>query len=360
MNTKSTNINPKLNLNINKDDNELNDFLLCWQQFGARPNKILIHNTYSTKLFIDLFKNYIQEKNYFTEILPADDNFIINDKMFVKIDDDIYCSYIIIDRQQENSLVSEVTFFYKDSESFKKVQAIIQELNGCLINFEEDEQNKVNTVSVSSSGFELEPLDICEFDLDNFDGYYHKETVKDLNKLIKDIKKEPKGLSVLHGERGTGKTTVINYLSTKLDRIIIYIPNNVVESTIGNPEFRKFLKRFYRPILIIDDCEMLFNEFFPKSNVFTNNVLQMVDGFLSDTIEVNVVAIFNLDSEDDIDENLLEANNLLKVVKFESLLPEEATELSEYLNHKKQFKNKTKVIDVVRNRKPNYKMDFGL
>ena len=48
-----------LNLNINKDEDGLNDFLYCWQQFGNRPNKITIHNTYTTKSFQKFIKSKI-------------------------------------------------------------------------------------------------------------------------------------------------------------------------------------------------------------------------------------------------------------------------------------------------------------
>jgi hypothetical protein len=358
--TKNKKTELKLNLNIDKDDAELNDYLYCWQQFGARPNKILIHNTYSTKLFNELINKYLIDKNYFTEIIPSDDNFIINDKMFVKIDDFVYCSYIVLDRQQENSIVNEIIFFYKSSEDFNRVQKIIEELNGCLISFEEDDQSIVNTISLSNNGLELEPIDICDADVDNFSAYYPKSIFKDINKLIKDIKASLKGLSIIYGEKGTGKTSIINYLATKLDRIVIYIPNNMIENTINNPEFRKFLKRFYRSVIVIDDCEMLFGEFFQRSNIFANNLLQMIDGFLSDTIEVNIVTIFNLENEDEIDEDLLDANNLLRVIKFDYLSPEEATELSEHLGNNKQYKAKALVLDVVKNKKSTEKREIGL
>lgn len=360
METKNKKTELNLNLNIDKDDAELNDYLYCWQQFGTRPNKILIHNTYSTKLFNELINKYLLYKNYFTEIIPSDDNFIINDKMLVKIDESIYCSYIVLDRQQENSMVNEIIFFYKLSEDFKKVQDIIQELNGCLASFEEDDQSIVNTISLNGNSLELEPIDICDVDIDNFSNYYPKGISKEINKLIKDIKVSSKGLSIVYGEKGTGKTSIINYLATKLDRIVIYIPNNMIENTINNPEFRKFLKRFYRPVLVIDDCEMLFGDFFQRSNIFSNNLLQMVDGFLADTIEVNIVTIFNLENEEEIDENLLDANNLLRVIKFDYLSSEEATELSEYLGNNKQYKDRTTVLDVVRNKKTSRKIEIGL
>ena len=60
---------PNLNININKDDSELNDFLFCWEQFSTRPNKIVIHNTYSTKSFNEALSKHIEERNSFNNIL---------------------------------------------------------------------------------------------------------------------------------------------------------------------------------------------------------------------------------------------------------------------------------------------------
>lgn len=361
MKNKSKYLGPTLNLNINKDDSELNDFLYCWEQFESRPNKIVIHNTYSSKLFSEVCSEYIVDRNFFTEVIPADEEFVINDKMFVKLGDDVYCSYIVVDRRHENSIISEITFYYKSESNFEFIQDLVEKLNTCIVNFEENEYNKINTITLNSNSLELEPIDTSSIDLDNFDMYYSKNTSKELKKLIKEIKKSTKGLSILYGERGLGKTSVINYLASKLDRIVIFIPNNMIEHTINNSEFRKFIKRYTRPIIIIDDCEMLFHEYFTKSNTFVNNLLQMTDGFLSDTTEVNVIAIFNVDNEDEIDHSLLESNNLLKVIEFDYLSIEESNELSEYLGHNRSFKNKSKVLDIIRNNKNSKnKREFGL
>lgn len=361
MKNKSKYLGPTLNLNINKDDSSLNDFLFAWEQFESRPNKIVIHNTYSSKLFSELFTEYVKERNFFTEVIPSDEDFIINDKMFVKINDGVYCSYIIIDRRHENSIISEISFYYRSEEDFDLVQEIVEKLNSCIVGFDEDEYNIINTISLSASGLELEPIDISEYEFDDFDMYYTKDTYKELNKLVKDIKKSTKGLSILYGDRGTGKTSVINYLASKLDRIVIFIPNNMIEHTINNSEFRKFLKRYSRPIIIIDDCEMLFNEYFSKSNTFVNNLLQMTEGFLADSIEASVITIFNVSSEDEIDESLIDSNNLIRKIEFGYLTEEESNNLSEYLGNKPNFKNKSRVLDIIRNnKKSRNKGDFGL
>jgi hypothetical protein len=350
---------PNLNINVNKDDSELNDFLYCWEQFGTRPNKIVIHNNYSGKSFLDVIKTHTSDSTKVIEVIPSDDQFVINEKAFSKINDDIYCSFIVIDKNLDTSIVSELTFFFSNKEIFEEIQGIIEELNSCLLDFCEEHANNLNTISIGQNGVEIEPIE-TEFDIDSFDLYYSKKTTKEINKLLKEIKKSKKGLSILYGERGTGKTSVINYLAHKLDRIVIFIPNNMIESTINSPDFRKFLKRYDRPVIVIDDCEMLLSEYFTKSNLFSNNLLQMIDGLLSDSIETNVITIFNVEDEEEIDHCLLECNNLIKVINFDKLSGEESTELSEFIGHNKKIKNKSKLIDIIKNRPSKDNFEIGL
>jgi hypothetical protein len=256
-------------------------------------------------------------------------------------------------------MVNELTFFYASEEEAEKVQDIIEELNSCLVNFDDGDVNNLNTISVTQNGLELEPIE-CELDLDNFGLFYSKSTLKDINKLVKDMKKTNKGLSVLYGDRGYGKTSVINYIASKLDRIVIFIPNNMIEHTINNPEFRKFLKRYDRPVIVIDDCEMLLGEVYTRSNIVSNNLLQMVDGFLSDNLQVSVVTIFNVEDEDEIDHTLLDCNNLLRVIEFDDLSSNESTELSEHLGHNRKYKNKSRVLDIIKNNKIKEVFEIGL
>lgn len=348
----------QLNININKDDNEINDFLYCWDKFGTRPNKIIIHNNYSYLLFNNVLSEHSKKESQVIEILPGDGQMVINEKVFSKISEEVYCSYIILEKNTEHSIVSELTFFYSNPKYFDKAQKIIEELNTCLLDFSEETSNNLNTVSINQNTLEIEPLE-SKYDSEFFDLYYSKKTMKDIQKLVKSLKKTDKGLSILYGERGTGKTSVINYLAEKLDRIVIFLPNSSIEQTINNSEFRKFLKRYDRPIIVIDDCEMLLNEFFTKSNIFSNSLLQMVDGLLSDSIKVNIITIFNVSDSDEIDHVLLDCNNLLKVIEFQELAVDEASELCEHLGQNRKIKTKCKVNDIIKNKQSKDKIEIG-
>ena len=346
-----------VNLNIDKDDYHLNDYLICWEKFGHRPNKILIHNTYSGKLFDEVISKYTLEKNVFTEVIPDTEELIINDKLFIKIDEDCYLSYIVGDRLSESSFIDSISFYY--ANGYEKVQDFIDELNDCVLDYEDDDSNKLNTIGLSINGLEIEPISLHNIDLDNVDNYYNTETFRRVEKAVKQIKKADKGLTVFYGERGSGKTSIINYISSKLDRIVIFIPNNMIDHTINNPEFRKFIKKYDKPVLVLDDCEIAFTENYGRSNMFTSNLLQMVDGFLSDSINCNIVTIFNIDDEEEIDPSLLECNNLIDVIEFEMLTDEESNLLAKHIQSNKKYKNKTKLIDIIKKRSNKKGFEIG-
>lgn len=345
-----------LNLNINKDDSQLNDFLFCWKEFSKRPNKITIHSNYSTKLFKEFVDEKVIESNTFTEIIPDEDEMIINDKILAKISNEIYLAYIVIDRELDTSLVSDIVFYYKSEESLPEIQKIVDGINKCMIDFCEEESQNLNTLSLTSTGLEIEPISIdCDFD--NFDLYFNSKTVKSLNKSIKKIKKSDRGLVILSGERGVGKTSSIKYIADNLDRIVVFIPNSLIEHTINNSDFRKFLRKYTKPVLILDDCEMIFNDYFSKSNMIVNNLLQIVDGLIYD--DVTIITIFNIDDDSEIDHTLLDCNNLIESIEFDYLSSEEAEELSKHIGSSKKFKSDVKMIDVVKKRNTNKDKHIG-
>jgi len=235
-----------LNLNITKDDYNLNDFIYCWDKFGGRPNRIVIHNTYSTKLFNKVMESIILDKNVFTEVIPDSEEVIINDKILAKLDENCYLSYVIADRNMDNSFIDSITFYYDGG--YERITDILEELNDCILDYCEDDSNKLNTIGLSVNGLEIEPINMKE-ENDNIDLFYNSATFKGVTKSIKGIKKADKGLTIFYGPRGTGKTSIINHVASKLDRIVIFIPSSMIEHTIKvffQTMYFKWSTGFYR------------------------------------------------------------------------------------------------------------------
>lgn len=352
MQTKKNN----LKININKDDSGLNDFLYLWDIFKTRPNKVLIHGTFDFKETESFFDQY-EKVNKFTEIICLEIDDIINDKLLLKSTESIYISYIAVDKLTESAVISDITIYYSSSEDADEVNEIIKSLSEYQVIDDSEDRHNLNVVSLSNNSIELEEIKYDDIDIDNIEEYYSKQTFKDLSKWLKKSKKQQSGLSILYGKRGTGKSSAIKYLATKLDRNLIFVPNNLVDLTINSSDFSKFLRKHENPILILDDCEMIFNEFFTKSNIIVNNLMQLVDGLLSN--KLSIITIFNVEDKSEIDHNLIECNNLIDIIEFTDLSNSEANQLSELLGYKQKHKNDIRLLDLIKNNKSDNKKRLG-
>jgi uncharacterized protein YlbG (UPF0298 family) len=343
-------------LNINKDDSNLNDFMYCWDIFKSRPNRISINQEYETHLVNDYFKE-LKIENTFTEIISDYEQLSMNDRVLIKISDDIYLSYVSLDKNKESSISVDFSFLYKNKENLKEIEKIINDINDFSVTGEISDTSKLGFITINNGYLKVEPID-DECDLENVETFYSEETIKSINKLIKNIKKNKKGISILYGDKGTGKTSIIKYLSNKLDNSVIYIQNNMIDHTINNPEFNKFIKKNENSILVIDDCEFILNEFYSKSNIISNNLIQLTDGLIPNN--VNIITIFNTDNINDIDESIVDSNSLIDIIEFKYLSELESNELSKHLGQKVKYKNKTRLIDIIKKNNNITNKNIGL
>jgi energy-coupling factor transporter ATP-binding protein EcfA2 len=347
-----------LNININKEDQLLNEYLFCWHTFQSMPNKIILYNMYIATEFLNNLKKIKVDLNIATEIFSTAEEPIVNEKVLSKISDDIFITYVVLDKYSENSIIDEVTILYKNLEDSGKINEIIDLINDTIIEKAKEEQSKLNVVCLNQGELGIESI-LINNDFDNIEYYYSKKTFQKSKEVIKNIKKGKKGLYVLYGQRGCGKTTMINYISSKINRDIIFIPSNMIDHTINNPDFRNFLKNYPECIILIDDSELIFNKVYNRSNVSTNNLIQLIDGFLSKIVNVDIIAIFNVSEESEIDSNLLDCCSLVNITEFQYLNNSESTELSELLGHNKKYKSNQRLIDILRNVKQKDRNDIG-
>jgi DNA replication protein DnaC len=343
-----------INLNINSDESNINDFLITWNKFESRPNQLIIHNSYIYNSFTELVK--INDVNKVSELIPTDDEYIINDRSLGMISDNIFLSYVILENNTENSIITDLTFFYKELEDVEEIYEILDKLETFVIDemFEDNNSGSLNLLSVDNSNLKIDKL---EFNDVNFDKFYSKSTKKSVSSLVKKMIKSKSGLSIFYGEKGTGKTTMIKSISKKLNKDIFFIPNNLIDHTILNPDFLNFLKKYNNSVLVIDDFELIIDNY-SRYNSVMNAIIQLVDSLISEVVNVNIILIFNIDGLSEIDD-LLECNNLLETVSFEYLEPDEANQLSEYLGNKTKYTNNSKLLSIIRNKNTDYKKRVG-
>jgi hypothetical protein len=347
----------KFNININKDDQNINDFLYCWSEMGSKPSKNIIYKNFSHDEFFSIISKKLEILSIQKDIIPFDSTDMINVRTFGKLGDDIWISFTTFDAISDEPFIGEICFYYNYNQ-LDQVEKFIFNLDEIEVNDESQEverENNLYSLFIGQSGFELDSIKIKDEILENFDFYYNDDTLKQIDKLSKKIKKTHKGISIIYGERGTGKTNVLNYLSKKvIDKNFIFIPTTLFDVTINNPEFRNFIKKNKNSVIVLDDCELYFSDLYSKSNLFTNNLIQLTDGIDSNDLSLNLLLILNCEKESEIDSHLFDSNHILDIINIGTLDKEKAIELSKHLGKKSKIKKSTKVIDIIKN-----KLSFG-
>jgi len=153
----------------------------------------------------------------------------------------------------------------------------------------------------------------------------HDVIVKKLNE------NNGKGIILLHGEPGTGKTSYIKYLTSLIkDKDILFIPPSMAEM-LSEPSIIPFLMDHKNSILIIEDAERVISDRQGNgSPAGVSNILNLTDGILGDCLSIQIVATFNMKREK-IDQALLRKGRLIAEHKFDKLTSEETNELLKHL-----------------------------
>lgn len=153
----------------------------------------------------------------------------------------------------------------------------------------------------------------------------HETIIKRLNT------KNDKGIVLLHGEPGTGKTTYIKYLTSLVkDKHMIFVPPMMAES-LTDPSIIPFLMDYKNSILIIEDAEkVLGSRENGGSGQSTSNLLNITDGILGDCLNIQIIATFNT-KRDNIDDAFMRKGRLIAEHKFDKLSVEDTNSLLKYL-----------------------------
>jgi SpoVK/Ycf46/Vps4 family AAA+-type ATPase len=140
-----------------------------------------------------------------------------------------------------------------------------------------------------------------------------------------------KGIILLHGDPGTGKTSYLKYLTTLIkEKDILFISPSMAEM-LSEPSIIPFLMDHKNSILIIEDAEKVIGDR-ESGNVSASgvsNILNLTDGILGDCLNIQILATFNMKREK-IDQALLRKGRLIAEHKFTKLSVEETNNLLKF------------------------------
>lgn len=214
-----------------------------------------------------------------------------------------------------------------------------------LLNWNEINQflTKEKKSNISLVKSEMGHLDTEEYDLISpeidLELNYGSTFVK-VHQLIIDRLNKPygKGIILLHGDPGTGKTSYLKYLTNLIkDKDVLFIPPSMAEM-LSEPSIIPFLMEHKNSILIIEDAERVISDRENSgSSAGVSNILNLTDGILGDCLNIQVIATFNMKREK-IDRALLRKGRLIAEHKFDKLSIEDTNKLlkslgKDYISH---------------------------
>ena len=193
-----------------------------------------------------------------------------------------------------------------------------------------EKENNIALVIQTNRGYDTTSFELPKQKLDIELGY--GKSFKPIHEKIIHKLNEPKskGLVLLHGTPGTGKTHYLKYLASKIkNKRVLFIPPFLADF-ITSPEMTPFLIQNAGSVLFIEDAEKVITDRNTGGGNGVSNILNITDGILSDILNIQIVATFNMDKKK-IDEALLRKGRLIAEHKFDALPTEDSQALIDHL-----------------------------
>lgn len=203
---------------------------------------------------------------------------------------------------------------------------------------------EINLIAQGKHGLVLKELEIKRTKLDLTLSYeddfmpVHETIFKRLNT------KKDKGIILLHGKPGTGKTTYLRYIIARLKKRVMFVPNNVAIN-LTDPDFINLLVDYPNSVLIIEDAEQVLKDRNEAGHSAVSNLLNLADGLLADCLNMQIICSFNTEVGN-IDSALMRKGRLIARYEFDRLSIEKAQRLSDSLGFNTVIKRPMTLSEV--------------
>lgn len=208
----------------------------------------------------------------------------------------------------------------------------VEEMAALVFQFKEKQRKQpleINLIVQSRNRLDLKAMEIkrTKLDLDLF----YEDDFKAVDQVIQQRlkKNNDKGIVLLHGLPGTGKTTYLRYLVGRLKKRVLFLSPSVA-GNLMNPDFIELLMDNPNTVLVIEDAENIIMDRRHNNSSSVSNLLNISDGLLADFLNVQLICTFNSELTL-VDNALLRKGRLIARYEFGKLSVVKAQALSKHL-----------------------------
>ncbi len=249
---------------------------------------------------------------------------ILKNNCLIEFDDD-YCEILHDGKQQE--FIHEVTVMVNQFKERQRRQPL-----------------EINLIVQSRNSMELKSMEIKRTKLD-LNLYYEDDFVQ-TDEVIRNRlnKTNDKGIVLLHGLPGSGKTSYLRFLIGKIKKRVMFLSPSVA-GNLMNPDFIELLIDNPNTVLIIEDAENIIMDRRHSSSSAVSNLLNISDGLLADFLNVQLICTFN-SSLTLIDNALMRKGRLIAKYEFGKLSILKSQRLSNHFGFANTIKKPMTIAEI--------------